>query len=205
MYITCSKCSTDFVVSDTEIGPYGRKVKCSKCQNIWHQNPKDPIRLEPSISKPLYNANKNLSSEAGINLPAIIPVPTYSSWITFVFSILIIILSIILFQNILGISPCNNSNAYKIEDLKVGMNEDLQKVSVSYKITNYSDKKLNVPLMRVQLLDNKNHVLKSYIINKKKFSLAPKQYIDINTEFASFPETKNVSITLGNVLDFILQ
>lgn len=39
MIIGCSECGTRFVVAPAAIGKDGRRVKCSKCNNIWFQEP----------------------------------------------------------------------------------------------------------------------------------------------------------------------
>ena len=49
MYITCPGCKTRFAVTAEQIGNNGRKVKCSKCFNIWHQEPFRQARIEPKI------------------------------------------------------------------------------------------------------------------------------------------------------------
>lgn len=39
MHITCTKCSTRYVVKADSIGDKGRIVKCAKCGHKWHQKP----------------------------------------------------------------------------------------------------------------------------------------------------------------------
>ena len=51
MIISCPSCSARFTVDDSALGPEGRKVKCSKCGHIWHQQP-EPVALEPDPEPP---------------------------------------------------------------------------------------------------------------------------------------------------------
>ena len=39
MIIGCSECGTRYVVGPKAIGKEGRRVKCSKCNNVWFQEP----------------------------------------------------------------------------------------------------------------------------------------------------------------------
>ena len=36
MFITCQNCNTNFIIDPNQLGDQGRKVKCSKCQNVWY-------------------------------------------------------------------------------------------------------------------------------------------------------------------------
>jgi predicted Zn finger-like uncharacterized protein len=71
MYITCPECYTRFAVTADEIGKNGRKVKCSKCFNIWHQKPFRQVRIEPKVES-LYTKTPPLGN--GINLPVLLPI-----------------------------------------------------------------------------------------------------------------------------------
>ncbi len=39
MILTCPACSTRFAVDDGALGTAGRRVRCGKCQHVWHQDP----------------------------------------------------------------------------------------------------------------------------------------------------------------------
>jgi predicted Zn finger-like uncharacterized protein len=49
MIITCPQCSSRYLLSAYALAPEGRKVKCSGCGEVWHQNPDhDELRPAPS-------------------------------------------------------------------------------------------------------------------------------------------------------------
>lgn len=45
MKIQCNSCTKTYLVSSEQIGPFGRKVKCTNCNHIWHEH------LEEASSK----------------------------------------------------------------------------------------------------------------------------------------------------------
>ncbi|MDJ0894136.1 MAG: zinc-ribbon domain-containing protein [Alphaproteobacteria bacterium] len=49
MIVTCPQCDTRFKVPEGVFPATGRKVKCSGCGHIWHQNP--PESVEAAVSK----------------------------------------------------------------------------------------------------------------------------------------------------------
>jgi predicted Zn finger-like uncharacterized protein len=53
MIISCPKCSAKFNVSDNAIGPAGRFVRCSSCQNEWvATNPNTATEPQPAPANP---------------------------------------------------------------------------------------------------------------------------------------------------------
>lgn len=53
MIITCRHCSTRFVVDPRVLRPGGRRVKCGKCANQWHEPAPPPEEEEPIVLSPL--------------------------------------------------------------------------------------------------------------------------------------------------------
>ena len=79
MYISCPACKAKFLTEARLIGKFGRKVKCSKCNNVWYQKA-DANSLKYEEKNRLSHANENYSNLAnnyynnnfknGVNLPA---------------------------------------------------------------------------------------------------------------------------------------
>jgi predicted Zn finger-like uncharacterized protein len=97
MYITCENCNTVFIVTYEQIGEAGRKVKCSKCTNIWHQKPLSkkhiiPVQISTKTSDfkpPAYNAH--------LPVPIVYTPRTHNSF-TFLLITMIILLTYLLFE-----------------------------------------------------------------------------------------------------------
>ena len=207
MYISCPKCGTNFLVSPEQIGSFGRKVRCSKCTNIWHQQLKEDIKLEPVITttKTTYTNHQG----SGVNLPALLPIkiPQYLYALPVLFLLLIIMLSTILFQDYWDLNSSSAARLLSINDVRVINNKDAGKITITYRIVNSSDQTSSMPLVRLRLFDKNNNALKSHIADQPDIILLPKQSVNIRTEFSSVPDiTEKVDVTLGSSrLDFILR
>tara|TARA_B110000211_G_C13843128_1_gene448823 strand:- start:37 stop:648 length:612 start_codon:yes stop_codon:yes gene_type:complete len=203
MYIACTECDTKFVVTPEQIGKHGRKVKCSKCSHVWHQNLEDNIRIEPVLTAP--EAFTPLGN--GVNLPALLPVkiPPYLFVMPLLMIGLIIFMLTMLFPNKLGNSLLN-SNEMSIKDMQIVNEKDLDKITVNYKVHNTSFKDIKMPLVRIRLFDKNNRVLKSIIDDHTNIDMSPDQYIQIKTEFVPAPPSvDSIDIMIGNKIDFLLR
>lgn len=205
MYISCPECDTKFVVNPEQIGSNGRKVKCSKCSHIWHQRLNENIKIEPILT-PAIQDTPPLGN--GVNLPALLPVkiPVYLYSMPFLFIVMILIMFMAMFPQKFGFDTMLANNDMSIKDIQIDNRKDLEKLTVSYKVLNSSEKAAHVPLVRVRLFDKNNRILKSYIVDKREIDLSPKQYVLIKTEFVPAPpSTESLDIMIGNKLDFILR
>lgn len=206
MYIACPKCDTNFMVLPEQIGNFGRKVKCSKCGHIWYQKLSTQLRLEPVMDFDSSYTPPTIGN--GVNLPALLPIkiPGYLYFLPFILIGLIIALTIILFPNSFGLSSALNNPKLSIKDIHVENQKELGKVTISYKVMNSSAKSLAMPLVRIRLIDKNDRAVKSYVEDKTNVVLSPNQYVNIKTEFVAVPPSaKDIDITLGNRLDFILR
>ena len=75
MYIACPNCKTKFMVLPDQIGEFGRRVKCSKCNNVWHQKLDVSYAFEPITMTPIM---QNMQMGRGVNLPALLPITLVS-------------------------------------------------------------------------------------------------------------------------------
>lgn len=204
MYIACPECNTKFAIKKEQIGESGRKVKCSKCSHIWHYDPKKEEPKSPAIKhEDVVNRPAQTKPAKGVNVPALRPkkIPSYLPWIPYLIIGFIIVVSIILFNTSLL-----NHSPLELRNMQITKDVDLGKLTVAYKVFNSSDKELKMPLVRVQLIDNNNNILKSRIDDHTHLMIAPNKSVQVKTEFSPVPESaENINIMIGNKLDFLLQ
>ncbi|NRB10517.1 MAG: zinc-ribbon domain-containing protein [Rickettsiaceae bacterium] len=202
MYISCPECDTKFVVTYEQIGKHGRKVKCSKCFNIWHQTSDHYTKIEPVAPAP--TAVTPLGN--GVNLPALLPIkiPVYLYILPVFFLMLISLMFVVIFPEKFNIDSLAETSGLTIEDVSIKHLKEIDKITVSYKVLNSSKDHMKMPLIRIRLCDNNGRILKSYV-DERDVKLAPQQMISIRTEFAPPPaKTHSVDIMLGGRMDFWL-
>ncbi len=213
MYLSCPACYTSFVVTAEQIGPNGRRVRCSKCNNGWFANPiikKDtgPTQQFSSIIPNRVGSTSD-NFKPGVNLPALLPIniPLYLYIAPILLAAAIIFSSMVLFQDKLSfMGLVGTSDNLSVHDINIEYDRQMGNIVASYKIVNMSGEFVQVPQIRIRLLDGKHRTLKSHTASNSSASLAPKQYVTIRTNFADAPpNVQFIDITLGNKLDFILR
>lgn len=67
MELVCPKCETHFFVADNAIGPNGREVRCSVCENVWNAKPSGTAKAP---DPPKQAAAATLTKPASASRPA---------------------------------------------------------------------------------------------------------------------------------------
>lgn len=207
MYISCPKCSKSFVVAYEQLGEKGRKVKCSKCLHIWHQEP--DISTE-AIEQVIAISSKPIMAEPignGVNLPALLPIkiPAYLYTTPFLLLVMIIVIFVMLFPNFFGVKSLLNDDFLSIKDVSISNEQTKNKLLVSYKVLNAADFSTQMPLVRIRLLDKTKRVIKSHIVDHTNIKLSPRQFVLIKTELPASASTESIDLMIGNRMDFILR
>jgi predicted Zn finger-like uncharacterized protein len=214
MYIKCPSCNTSFVVTAEQIGPKGRRVRCSKCNNGWFVEASAeeltlPNPLEPASIIPHRAGGEINTFLPGVNLPALLPIniPTYLYLLPTILAIAIIFSSMVLFQEKLSFfGLAGTSENLSVHDINIDYNRKDGTIVAGYKIVNSAQQFVPVPLIRIRLLDKDHRPLKTHITHNPNVDLAPKQYVGIRTNFADAPpNVEFIDISLGTRLDFILR
>lgn len=216
MYIKCPSCNTSFVVTAQQIGPKGRRVRCSKCDNGWFVEAQAEELVLPNVSEPaaiipsrtVISGSTN-SFLPGVNLPALLPIniPAYLYILPAILSVAIIFSCMVLFQDKLSfLGLAGTSHRLSVHDINIDYNRKDGTIVAGYKIFNADEQSAPVPLIRIRLLDKDHRPLKTHITHNPNVDLAPKQYVGIRTNFAdSPPNVEFIDISLGTRLDFILR
>ncbi|HWU50128.1 MAG TPA: MJ0042-type zinc finger domain-containing protein [Asticcacaulis sp.] len=66
MILSCPNCGTRYSLSESQLGPNGRKVRCSACKTTWHAEapPAEPIELAPEApAKPRVEDLQKVKAE----------------------------------------------------------------------------------------------------------------------------------------------
>jgi predicted Zn finger-like uncharacterized protein len=49
MHIVCPHCTTSFAIKPGTLGAAGRKVRCSRCKEVWLARPEDAVEIAPAM------------------------------------------------------------------------------------------------------------------------------------------------------------
>lgn len=204
MIIACPKCSSGFFVAPTQIGATGRRVKCSKCKNVWHAMLPTAIQVE----KVTFKQVKEPIPE-GSNLPVVIPKKVaIIYWFAPATFLMMIFLTLwVLYPNFtkkIGLcgSMCNHEGL-KIENVNLEYDQVSKKILVDYLVANNSFEKVEMPVVEVKLMNNKERTLKTVYATEDNYILESKTSAKIRTTFTSVPEnTDAVRISIGSKARF---
>lgn len=210
MIIKCPSCLVRFIVPDNAIGSEGRKVKCNKCQNKWHQMPDTNIsNVIPSIQN---QAEINPVPENS-NLPAIKKGKT-SVLLKAVITILLVVnligLTIVYDEKILSIAPSMKNyykaiGVYKSQDValyntSVEINEDsnTKQAIISGLVVNETDKELIMPSIKLVLYDKYNKKIQTLFWHVKDKTIKAKEKLPFKKLLENLnKESHHLSIDLG--------
>jgi predicted Zn finger-like uncharacterized protein len=213
MYLTCPECYTSFVVSADQIGPKGRRVRCSKCNHGWFASPVKS-KAAPKKKNLSFNPTDRVGKseekfEKGVNLPALLPIsiPFYLYFLPIMLLCAVIFSSLLIFNErleLLGMSRL--SKDLSVHDVNIAYDKPNGNIIASYKIVNKSEHIMPLSSIRIRLLDHNHRILKTHIANESHAKLESKQFVTVKTNFSDAPpNVEYIDITLGNKLDFFLR
>jgi predicted Zn finger-like uncharacterized protein len=180
MYIICPNCKTNFVVESYVLNIKGRKVKCSKCQHVWHQK---PVHFDAASQEILPQ-----TVQRRYHVPAIIQQKKIS-WL----AISVIMLSI-LYLSFLGLMRYKTwqNNLYRqglhLEIIKLEYLDD--QLLLEYRILQQGDFSNPAPNIKISLLGDKRQVVAA--TSFKAIALSPYRYLYIKTKFESLAAQINI-------------
>lgn len=212
MILTCPKCTTNFVVAREALAPFGRKVKCSKCQTIWFAS-SVTTSGEDNLESIIENDIKNFALMGGSStLPAIrADQISKAGYLIPILQILIILITLIIFSPTIIKHPLlagltNNipsSIGLSIENAELVRKEDY--AQLSFFVKNSSSEDVTLPDISIILLDEHGKRIKENIIRSDGSIVKANQMIINNSDKLKFKaDFKTIEISLGNSLELFM-
>jgi len=197
MIISCPECETSFNIPNNALGENGRKVKCSKCSHVWHQ---DPIEIKKEKLDSLLGSGEgraSANSNVGkANDAANLPVKVNKGYFYgLVASFLVLVALSALFvmfnqaknsQSISNILAINNFDGLRFVDFEVQSEivDNKYDFFITGKFYNDSEDVKNLPPVTVKVLSQGGNLLQEAIISPEADMIEPNSYVDFNPEIS---------------------
>lgn len=224
MIITCTACQARFVVKPAAIGD-GRKVKCTKCANVWFQEPQAETTEEAA------NANEAVAQEQpgvgepapdGAALPRVVDENAAPIWLKAASVVLALaaIIGFSLLKHEPAVADGGMMSGYyamfgavdtqgiALEDIKVQIieKEDANELFVVGKITNKSESDKIVPPVRVAVYDAEGDELKNVVLETGEIPIKAGEAIDFSNTITHISDRADkVILDLGNPVALALR
>ncbi len=203
MLISCPNCSSTFAVPAKALGENGKKVKCSKCGHMWHQNP--PPAEKSSLDN-LLNVNKSEDKN--------LPVKTNkTNNLGYIAACLILVFICVILQfmampklneNISQMLGLEDFTAIKMVNFtsESQINDNKWDIKISGVITNTSSREVKTPTLDVKILSKGGRVIAEDKIKIEKEKLEPYEIYNFSTEINRVTGNAEIlDITFGNWLE----
>lgn len=206
MIISCKKCGTKYRVNASTIGEVGRKVRCTKCSNVWTYSAAKSV---PEVKKePLTKINISRS------LPVVIQyvVPGWFKVIPGVFVFLILITSAFFFQDSLANKSIFIKRIYESMGVRFTDNIIIHQVEMAKKdddsldingfLVNQSKEKRKVPNVIIRAINDQNVKIASFVIKSNSAEFESGEQYPFFKKIQNFPEnTKLVTLEIQDKMD----
>ncbi len=203
MILTCSACDTQFRIDPAILGLQGRKVKCSRCQSTWHQEPEipdaPPIReISQSsddlpmrtFSRPPPKKTRNKGLMIGWSVVAVLLIAFVTGSVVLRQAIVDAWLPAGRFYQAVGLTV--KLRPFGLELRNVGSsqdyNGDVPVLTVHGDVYNFTDKTQKVPRMRVGLVDGSGQEIYNWTFMIPNGELEPRTTTSFQTDLASPPQ-----------------
>jgi predicted Zn finger-like uncharacterized protein len=216
MIITCPQCETRYSADGASFPASGRKVRCSKCANVWHQSAPEPERVLAAETAPAgigpaeTQGGARVFGAAGTSVRSQAAVPRRSwaerlgliaGWTGLAVVLVLIGWTGLRFrQEITSLWPQSsalyatfgvkvNSGGIEINDVTYRHETENGRavLEVTGKLVNVSSREVPVPRVRVSLTDNDQRELYHWSFNPPQRTLGVGQSLGFSTRLASPP------------------
>lgn len=208
MIITCPSCSVKFSVADAAIPPQGRKLKCSKCEFLWHFKPAKAASAEEAAPPP--KGEHPLRAKASSA-----PMPRHVRmgaplWMTGVAALLLIaaggLAGLTWFSGIFGLP---SSNGLTLADISLKAVVDNESKPAGYAldghIVNATQEARRAPDVRFVLTDKQGKPLKSWSVAPDAGVIAPGGKLHFSSPVPEGEMGMKLRLDVGNPLELLLR
>ncbi len=200
MFVKCTKCNTHYQLNEDLLKPEGKKVKCTKCKNVWFQK----YIKNDHVLKPI---------PAHSSLPTIVEhyTPIWLKLIPTLFLCLIVITGTFFFQNqitriypeaktfynLLGFS---NTNNLRLEEVSMKYHD--QDVDIDGFVKNESVYKSYSPQIIISFSDQNGKTILSEILGEQKTVINAGERKAFHKKLSHIPENSHfLSVKIADKLD----
>lgn len=203
MIITCEKCSTSYRLTPQQLKPFGKRVKCTNCGNIWFQKYEEQqeeiLSLDPI---PTHSS-----------LPVVVEhhTPVWLKFMPVMFFCMIIVSVVFFHQNdIIKIFPKANQ-FYDIIGIPHTGDMRLDEISINHRenyadinglVINKSKQTRIVPKVIITVSDSDGSTTLSNIINIPKSKLEPNESRPFHKRVINIPKNSQyLTVSIADKFD----
>ena len=205
MIVSCPSCATRYLIDPAALGEEGRRVRCAKCNHIWHEKPPADMPKRVDILPP---DEEPRAIPFGSNLPAVIAQRRRANrlgWLALAAAVITIIVAGIFARGPIVDAWPPAGKLYSIIGLGVELN-DISGLILNARSTelifeggvpilvargevrNESDKRRVIPPIRIKVVNAENVEVKYWTFAAEQSELGPHSQTEFETRVTSPPE-----------------
>jgi len=212
MLIQCSQCQARYAVPDQSIGVGGRTVRCARCKHSWFVGHPAQAPLAPPA--PVIESNKPKPIPPGSNLPVIKRKPVAVGVKASTFGTLAAAIALLLLWLMPQTYGYPRSTGFGLAEVNMlsrydDAHPDSKKpiYEISGKILNTTEQTLEVPILRITLLDAEGTALQYWDFSETGATLEGGKTIPFSSGplDVKFKKASRFMVELGSEMELALR